>query len=376
MIHQRAVALLLAIVIALSSCSPVFASELDEKRAQLRMLEKKIEAQRKLISSAKKKEKSVLSEISRLEREISRTQNEIDTLEKKEKAVSRNIELTTNDINRAERHLAERTQILNERLVRIYKAGDISYLEILFSAASFSELLINWDLLKHIINQDKQLIAAITAERNELERKKQELEQNREQLRNIKQEKSIKEEQLENTNEQKKDTLAAIQRERKKYEEALEELERESKELEQIILRLQSSKGEYHGTGIFTWPLPGYHRITSDYGWRYHPILHEYRMHTGIDIAAPKGTKIVAADSGKVIYQGYMGGYGNVIIVDHGNGKSTLYAHMSAFTASEGQMVTKGEQIGKVGSTGWSTGPHLHFEVRINGSPVNPWSYL
>jgi murein DD-endopeptidase MepM/ murein hydrolase activator NlpD len=155
----------------------------------------------------------------------------------------------------------------------------------------------------------------------------------------------------------------------------MEELERASAEAEAMILRLQG-KGGSIGTGTYTWPAPGYRNITSSYGMRYHPILKVNKLHTGIDIGAPSGAKIVAADSGTVIYSGWLGAYGNAIIIDHGAGISTLYGHQSARLVSVGAKVTKGQTIGKVGSTGWSTGPHLHFEVRKNGNPINPRSYV
>jgi len=143
-----------------------------------------------------------------------------------------------------------------------------------------------------------------------------------------------------------------------------------------MIKRMQSGGDVQLGTGVYTWPTPGYKVITSPYGMRYHPILGIRKMHTGVDIGAPMGATIVAADGGKIIHAGWMGGYGQVLVVDHGNGMSTLYAHLSSFIAGNGASVTKGQPIGRVGTTGWSTGPHLHFEVRENGSPVDPMSYI
>jgi murein DD-endopeptidase MepM/ murein hydrolase activator NlpD len=123
-----------------------------------------------------------------------------------------------------------------------------------------------------------------------------------------------------------------------------------------------------------TWPVSG--PIVSPYGYRIHPILGYRKLHTGIDFAVGYGTPIRAADSGMVIYATWMSGYGNVIIIDHGRGISTLYAHQSSLAAGSGALVSRGQVVGYVGSTGFSTGPHLHFEVRVNGDPVDPMGYL
>jgi len=205
--------------------------------------------------------------------------------------------------------------------------------------------------------------------KSDLEVKKKELE------RALQQQESMKE-QLDLQKKEKQQILASVQQEREAYEKALAELEESSRKLEAMIRQLQGGSSEALGTGVFTWPTPGYTTITSPYGMRYHPILKTRKMHTGVDIGAPMSATIVAADSGKVIYAGWMEGYGQVLVIDHGNGLSTLYAHQSAFLVSNGQTVTKGQAIGKVGSTGWSTGPHLHFEVRINGSYTDPMPYL
>ena len=368
--------LVLVCLVPLFKTPMVWADELQDKQAQLEELRRQIEAQRQLVGSARKKEKGILQEISRLEREIDRTQREIDSLESQVRVVNNRIEITQDDITKAEVHLAERTEVLNERLVKIYEVGDISYLEVLLSASDFGDFLTRWELLNEIVKQDQELISSINEERRQLNEKKQQLEDNQRQLIEVQEAKREKEEELQDKAEQRQTALQDVQRERRLYEQALKELEQASLEVERMIQRLQQNTGSYQGTGTFTWPAPGYKRITSDYGMRYHPIIKQTRLHTGIDIGAPSGAKVVAADSGRVIYVGYNSAYGNMIIIDHGGGISTLYAHLSRFEVSTGTNVIKGDTIGRVGSTGWSTGPHLHFEVRKNGTPVNPNNYL
>ncbi|MGE5406021.1 MAG: murein hydrolase activator EnvC family protein [Candidatus Saccharibacteria bacterium] len=376
MSFKRCIAILLTAIFLTLNVMPVGASELEDKQKQLKAIEAKIAAQRALISRTKKQEKGVLKELRRLEKEVDKTQSEIKSLTNKENQVQTHIELTTKDITKSETNLAKRTRILKSRLVRVYQAGDVSYLEVLLSSTSFTDLLTRWDYLNEIFRQDRNLINTITTERNTLKKKKEDLQTTKQNLQNIKSQKKEKQQELEQKSEEKQETLESIEKQRRLYEKALRELEEDSQQIEKIIQRLQSSSGKALGTGHMGWPCPGRYSITSDYGMRFHPILHQYRMHTGVDIGAPYGAKIVAADSGTVIYRGYMGGYGNVIIIDHGKGTSTLYAHQSSFSVGNGANVVKGQQIGRVGSTGWSTGPHLHFEVRRNGTPVNPHGYI
>lgn len=155
-------------------------------------------------------------------------------------------------------------------------------------------------------------------------------------------------------------------------------MDEESNRVAAEIRRLQEAQRNrtLSRGGKMLWPTPGYSRITSDYGMRVHPILKTKRMHTGIDIAAPMGAKVVAALDGGVIYVGWNGAYGRTVIVDHGSGISTMYPHLSKSLVKVGQEVRAGQKIAEVGSTGWSTGPHIHFEVRKNGDPINPWPYL
>ena len=157
------------------------------------------------------------------------------------------------------------------------------------------------------------------------------------------------------------------------------ELEKEENELESEIEKIAAQSvvnGEGQVISSGSWPVPGHSRISSPYGYRIHPIFNTKKMHTGIDIPAPTGTPAVAIDSGKVIFSGTKGGYGNTVMIQHDDGKVTLYGHNSKLAVSVGQRVEKGQVVSKIGSTGNSTGPHLHFEVRINGKHVNPVPYI
>lgn len=169
-----------------------------------------------------------------------------------------------------------------------------------------------------------------------------------------------------------KDLLSEVKSERNSLEQMLDEMEKESDKLAQELLKV-ASKGNF--TGTLLWPTPGYTRITSPYGWRIHPIQKTKKFHSGVDVAAPMGSKAIASAAGKVIFTGWRGAYGNTIVVDHG-GLTTMYPHLSAILVKTGQYVKQGEQIGKIGSTGWSTGPHIHIEVRVNGEAVDPMKYM
>ncbi len=159
-------------------------------------------------------------------------------------------------------------------------------------------------------------------------------------------------------------------------EEALKEFEAMSNEIASKIAAAAGSGIAYTGNGQFGWPVPASHSISSPFGYRTHPITGKQSFHTGIDIPAPTGSAVVAAESGTVIYVGALSVYGNTVLINHGGGYSTFYAHLSSYAVGNGQSVSRGQQVGGVGSTGWSTGPHLHFEVRVNGSPQNPASYV
>ena len=356
---NRLLALFVSILLIVTAILPVYADEIDKAQQELQDVTGRLKA-KKPAQSDQKQEKSIMGQLQNLEQDMVDKEKQIEILAARIHALEEDIKATEEEIAQKEEELQVQIDYLCERLLYMYEDGmDVSYLEVLFSATNIRDFLTRYDLLQYVVEQDMNLIDTINKNKRALDIKKNDLEIQKKELLTMREVQEAQRRQLEEQADQKKEILSNVRVEKKAYEKALEELERTSRELEELIRRSQS--GEQLGTGIYTWPAPGYRSITSAYGMRYHPILKTNKMHTGVDIGAPMGAKIVAADSGKVMFAGWQGGYGQTIIIDHGAGMSTLYAHQSKFAVSSGQSVNKGDVIGYVGSTGWSTGPHLHL---------------
>ena len=250
-------------------------------------------------------------------------------------------------------------------------------LDLLISTKSISQFLDRIYYQNLIIQSDKKKMRLLKSEARKVAVVKQKLETERKQLTKLVKTIDKENKSIERTIRQNKKMIDKLQRDRRAYERAERELQRQSDNLATMISKTTKDSGVVV-TGGFLMPVTG--RISSPYGWRTHPVFKSRKFHTGIDIAAAMGTPIKASNAGKVIYSGWYGGYGRVVILDHGSctgaPTTTLYAHMSKEKVVVGQNVTRGQTIGLVGSTGYSTGPHLHFEVRINGKHQNPRNFL
>ncbi|MGE5587894.1 MAG: murein hydrolase activator EnvC family protein [Clostridia bacterium] len=368
-------------------------SELSRKRDQLGDINDQMQEAKRQLLTVKQKEKGVLAEIQKAEMELERTRARLNSLENRAKQLTqavaqaeRELAAAEDDLAGARKRLDQTLSRLRARLRAMYVSGPADYLELLFLSADFADFVSRFEYVEILARHDAQCldeakaeVAVIEAKMSEVAKKKAKLQQERDNLARVQAQVKIQEAELAAKVREREAILSRVQSERARYEQALDELEEMSRELERAIRELQArearaGKALPKWTGKFVMPVTG--RISSDFGMRFHPILKKSRFHSGMDIAVPTGTLVRAAADGVVIYSGWVSGYGYTVIIDHGGGLSTLYGHNSSLLVKGGQSVLQGDRIAKSGSTGLSTGPHVHFEVRDNGTPVNPWQWL
>lgn len=341
--------------------------ELEELNQKLEALDAEIDENRNLQSQTNQKINSVQNSIKTLEGEIEQLNIKIDNTEIA-------IDEKTKELAEAEEKIGEKNELLNDRLRVMYKTGTIGYVEVLFGAEDFTDLLSRIDMIQMIVVHDQNLITFLKEQRDIVATKKLELETIQEELLALIDTKLKKQDELTVA----LNNLIAYKEDLKKDESSMIELEKaaqnDADQLTDIIKNMKLAV-TYVG-GEMMWPVPGKYSISSYFGNRVHPISKEYTMHTGIDIESPRKTPFVAAQTGTVVFANWFAGYGKAIIIDHGGGYTTLYGHLDVISVTVGQVVKKGEVIGQTGNTGYSTGPHLHFEVRMNGEYVDPLTYV
>ena len=371
-IHKILVTILVLMAIGFSSVT--FGSEIEQINQQLQELQNQRQGIDAAIQDNSREQKSVQEQLNYLSGEIQKAEQELNELNNQINETENRIVDTQQALEEAILSIEEKQDLLAKRLDAMYRNGNVAYAEVLFNSKDFSELLSNMDMVKLIVESDVDLLQFMEEQRMVIEDKKAELEVNRRYLAELKHTVENQREYLVVTRGEQQRLQAELETDKQALEAQLNQLEKEAKNLEQVLVNLQSDR-DYEG-GELRWPVPGHSRISSPYGNRIHPILGTRRFHSGIDIPAPTGTNIIAAGSGTIAFAGNRGGYGRTVFVDHGGGIITLYAHCNTLLVSEGQRVEAGQTIAKVGSTGMSTGPHLHFEVRKSGKYVDPMPWL
>ena len=321
-----------------------------------------------------------------LQKEIKLTKEEITTVTAYIDRLQDQIDVKTTELDAAIKALDSKKERFSETVRTTYEQGETSYLEVLLNASNFSDLLSRLEIVSAIMDDNKKIVAEYTAAKEDIQQKRDDLQQTQDEQVQYQENLKYKAEELKSSEEQQKalqESLKSYQKEQKIAEQSRKEAAaaaaaaaKKKGGSSSSSTTTTTSSGATRYSGTFTWPLPGYTNNSSAYGWRVHPIFGTRKFHKGEDIPAPTGTPIVAAASGTVTTAGWVSGYGNYTVINHGGGVMTAYGHQSAIHVSVGQTVSAGQTIGLVGSTGNSTGPHLHFEVYVNGSTQNPMSYF
>lgn len=334
------------------------------------------------------KTEDLQNEINKLLKELDKVANEKAKTEREIDAKEEELIQTGKELDAAIARVNERDELIQMRMRHMYTNGSVSYLDVLFSATSFTDFLDRFDALQTILSSDKQILEEHKKDQELVEQKKADVETQLAQVQELYYELELQQADLIKKESEKEVLYASYQESIEELDKTIHEMEEISAEQEQVVVALAAKvsklnaeknriKNPYSG-GKLAMPLKANYRVTSNFGTRIHPITGKKHTHTGIDLAVPSGTPIYAAEAGVVILSQYSSGYGNCIIIDHGNGLWTLYAHIrnGGLLVSEGDTVDRGDLIAEVGSTGNSTGPHLHFEVRKNEVAVNPGPYL
>ena len=346
--------------------------------ATLSQIRNNIKNKQQELNESRAKEKSLGDQVNSLEQQINSKQSDINELEASISEAQAKLETLEEELAAAEEKVNTQNENLNARLRNMYKNGSVGFIDVLMDSGSFSEFLNNLSLVEKVYTSDQDVLEELQKAYDEIDAKKKEIETLQAELSESKATMEEQKSSLEADKasvEKKKSEIAADSAETQRE---LDKLEADAQALTSSIRNSgsSSSSSKYNG-GIMAWPVPSCHTVSSGYGGRIHPTTGKYKFHGGLDIPGSYGSAIVAANSGKVIWAGNRGdSYGNYVIIDHGGGVSTLYGHSSKVLVSTGQRVSRGQRIANVGSTGRSTGPHCHFEVRINGSRVNPNPYV
>ena len=355
----------------------VYAENLQNLQNQSSELQDKINNENLKLEDLRQELSQNLLKVMEYDENIEALQGELDKLNSQIEEKNKSIIEAEEKLNTIQQRYDSQKQLVEKRLIYIYENGETSYLEVLINSASLKDFLSKYYYLSELATNDRKILQEVNNELKTISETKKWLSEQKNELTNQKTEQMKNTKIIENTKTVRQHYIEQLSAEEQNIQKQIDEYTTQFQQVEIEIKALtkQEIPTEYTG-GKMLWPVPGYTRITSQYGMRTHPITGIYKLHTGVDIGAPMGANFIAAADGTVIKAGYNNAYGNMVIIDHGGGIQTLYAHGSEILVQLGQTVKQGEAILKVGSTGYSTGPHAHFEVRINGNIVNPMEWI
>ena len=351
------------------------AATIEDYQYQLNQKKNQQEQVQQQLNQEKKSLEDVQAEIRSLDQKIYASQVELQELTKDLNKTKEDIAAALEELAQLQKDIEKQNDDLNARLRSMYKNGDVGMLSVLFGSSSMSDFMTNMDMVERVYNADAELLEGLEDQYDVVDEQKNKLQALKDQLivqqEAVSAKKAALEEDKAEVEQKRKDVQADVDSLAAQYAA----VKKEADNLTETIKVLQSANTQYIG-GAMCWPSQASTRITSPFGWRYLSLLGGRNYHTGVDIGAAGGTNILAANSGKVIKAGWNNSYGYMVMIDHGGGIVTLYAHSSKLLVKTGDVVARGQAIALIGSTGQSTGNHLHFEVRVNGAYQNPLNYI
>ena len=374
---RRLITIILILIITCSLCICAHAQDLTELQEQSSQLTQAIDESNNRLQAVQDELSTNMQELQDLDNQIAQSQNELNNINTDINDLMKQITENEEKLNKTQAEFDKIQDLLDARIIKMYETPKFEFLQVILASKSATEFLSTYYAMKELAEYDKELLDTVRKQKEEIETTKKILAEKKRQVVASKQTQQKKAQVLANTKKMRQYYISKLSIEEQELQAKIDDYNNqvETIEAEIKLMALNSVSADYIG-GALTWPIPGYNTITSEFGMRVHPITGAYKLHTGTDIGAPMGADFVAMGKGVVTKASMTPAYGNMVIIDHGGGVQTLYAHGSEILVQVGQEVEAGTPVLKVGSTGYSTGPHAHFEIRINGQPVNPMDYL
>ena len=377
---KRFLRILIIVTLLISTLGvSTFAAELSDLQEQQTQVQANQDMATSQLQAVQEELTENLQQIQELNTNITQYETEINEYNTQIVTLQDDITKTEAEIKKAEDNYNSQKKLLDDRLVTMYQAGTTEYLDVVLSSKTITEFLSNYYLLSILADSNVDFLDTIEQQKQIIEDEKKKLEEQKKQIDTAKEEKEKASIILQNTKVMKDTYTSQLTDQEKQIQSEIDAYQTQLNQIETEIQAITANSliinPNYIG-GEMLWPLPGYTKLSSTFKMRVHPITGVYKLHSGIDIPAPTGTNFLAANDGVVVKAGYNTAYGNMVMIDHGGGVSTLYAHGDKIMVTLGQTVKKGDVVLQVGETGYATGPHAHFEVRINGTPVDPLPYV
>lgn len=374
---RKFIAIILILLITSSLCVCVYAQDLTELQEQSNEITQALNESNNRLQAVQEQLSTDMQKLQEVDNQIAQSQDELNTINIQVDKLIKQIEENEEKLIKTQEEYDNIQETLDARLIQMYEAPKFQFLQVLLESKNVTDFISTYYVIKELAEYDAELLETVKRQKDDIEITKKILDEKKQQVVSSKQTVKKKNQVLTNTKKMREYYISKLSTQEQELQAQIDEYNNQVTLIESEIklLALNSISEDYIG-GAMIWPVPGYTTITSEYGMRVHPITGAYRLHTGVDVGAPMGSSFVAAADGIVSKATFNTAYGNMVIIDHGGGVQTLYAHGSEIVAQVGQTVSKGTEVLKVGSTGYSTGPHAHFEIRINGQTINPIDYL